>query len=157
MQISVEAFVDAPPQAVFATAADIARWPQFISGVEAVEVLTRGEVGAGTRFRETRKMFGRQATEEMTVAGIAPPQRLLLTAFNHGTAYRIEHGFAPEGAGTRATLTFEGRPQTLLARAFAPLGLLFMGAVKRQLVADLADLAREAERRHGNCHGTAAR
>ena len=36
---------------------------------------------------------------------------------------------------------------TLLARLLAPLGLLFQGTVKRQLAADLADLAREAERR----------
>ena len=44
-------------------------------------------------------------------------------------------------------LAFEGRPVTLLARLLAPLGLLFQGTVKRQLAADLADLAREAERR----------
>ena len=135
------------PDAVFAVALDIANWPQFVSAIETIELLTPGSVAVGTRFRETRVMFGRHATEEMTVVEIEPPRRFLLTAFNHGTAYRAEHRFAPEGAGTRMTLVFEGRPATLLARLFAPLGRLFMGSLQRQLEADLADLKREAERR----------
>jgi uncharacterized protein YndB with AHSA1/START domain len=148
MQIVLEASANAPPDIVFHAAADIGAWPQFISAIEAVEVLTPGAVGVGTRFRETRVMLGRQASEEMTVAELEPPRRLVLTAFNHGTAYRVEHAFAPDGAGTRITLTFEGQPVSLLAWLFMPLGLLFMGNVRRQLQADLADLARDAERRH---------
>jgi len=77
---------------------------------------------------------------------------LVLTAFNHGTAYRVEHRFTEEAAGTRMTLVFEARPATPLAWLFAPLGWLFMGGVRRQLKADCADLKREAERRHR--HGT---
>ena len=84
----------------------------------------------------------------MTLAQIEPPRRFLLTAFNHGTAFRAEHLFAPEAAGTRTTLVFEGQPATLLARLFTPLGWLFLGTLKRQLELDLADLKREAERRH---------
>ena len=85
----------------------------------------------------------------MTVAEMEPPRRLVLTAYNHGTAYRVEHAFSPEAGGTRIALKFEGKPVTLLAWLFMPLGLLFMGNVRRQLQADLGDLAREAERRHG--------
>jgi len=147
MQMAVEATVNALPEVVFRTAADIAHWPKFVSAIQAVELLTPGPVAAGTRFRETRTMFGKAATEEMTVAEIEPPHRLLLTAFNHGTAYRVEHRFAAAGTGTRMTLVFEGRPLTLLARVLTPLGLLLQGAVKRQLASDLADLKREAERR----------
>jgi hypothetical protein len=95
-------------------------------------------VAVGTRFRETREMFGRKATEEMTVAEIEPPRRLVLTAFNHGTAYRVEHLLTAESAGTRVTLA---------ARLLMPLGLLFRGTVRRQLVSDLADLGHEAGRR----------
>jgi carbon monoxide dehydrogenase subunit G len=148
MQIAVECFIEAPPDAVFSTAIDISNWPRFISGVQSVELLTPGPVAVGTRFRETRSMFSRQATEDMTLAQVEPPRRFLFTAFNHGTAYRAEHLFAPEGAGTRTTLIFEGQPATLLARLFAPLGRMFLGTLKRQLESDLADLKLEAERRH---------
>jgi uncharacterized protein YndB with AHSA1/START domain len=148
MRMSVETLIDAPPHVVFAILADIQTWPLVLSAIVEVTLLTPGPVAVGTRFRETREMFGRKATEEMTVAEIEPPRRLVLTAFNHGTAYRVEHLLAAEGLGTRVTLAFEGRPVTLGARLLMPLGLLFAGTVRRQLRSDLADLGREAERRH---------
>ena len=155
MRITVQLKIDAPPDVAFALVADIPGWPRVISGIQSVDMLTPGPVAVGTRFRETRLMFGRQATEEMTVAEIEAPRRLILTAFNHGTAYRAEHLFEAHGGGTKLELAFEGRPVTLLARLLAPLGLLFRGTVKRQLAADLADLAREAERRARPERGTA--
>jgi hypothetical protein len=129
-------------------ATDVANWPRFISGIQSVELLTPGPVVVGARFRETRVMFGRQATEEMTFAEFEPPRRFVLAAFNHGTAYRAEHVFAPHGAGSHATLTFAGQPTTTLAQLTAPLGRLFLGTLKRQIEADLGNLRREAERRH---------
>jgi hypothetical protein len=92
-------------------------------------------------------MHGSRATEEMTVAELAPPSRLVLTAENHGARYRAEHLFASEAGGTRLTLSFEGKPLTLFAYLMMPLGYLLAGAVRRQLEADLADLKRRAEQR----------
>lgn len=148
MQISVEAVTTAPQKTAFEAVTDIANWPRFISAIEHVEVLTPGSLQPGTRFRETRSIFGRRTTEEMTVADIDPPHRLVLTAFAHGTEYRAEHTFEPEGSRTLMTLVFQGLPVATSARLLAPLGWLLLGIVKRQLVTDLADLAREAERRH---------
>jgi len=148
MQIELETIVAAPPAAVFSTLADVDSWARFMSGVESVEILSPGAIGAGTRFRETRTMFGKTATEEMTVVEIEPPNRLLLAASNHGTQYRVEHKLAAAGAGTRLSLQFSGTPVTLLARIFAPLGLLFAGSVRKQIEKDLADLKREAEQRY---------
>ena len=148
MQIVVECFVEAPPDVAFAVATDVSNWPRFISGIQGVAMLTPGPVAMGTSFRETRIMFGRQATEEMTFAEIEPPHRFVLTAFNHGTAYHAEHTFAADARGTRMRLAFEGQPSTLVSRLFAPLGRLFAGTVQRQLEADLADLKHEAERRY---------
>jgi carbon monoxide dehydrogenase subunit G len=148
MQIELETIIAAPPAAVFSTLAAVGNWAQFMSGIDSVEMLTPGAIAAGTRFRETRTMFGKTAIEEMTVVEIAPPNRLLLTAFNHGTAYRVDHKLATATDGTRLSLQFSGTPVTLIARIFAPLGLLFAGSVRKQIEKDLADFKREAERRH---------
>ena len=56
---SVDRHVDAPPEVVFAHASDFRRAPEFITAIAKMEILTSGPVGAGTRFRETRMMFGR--------------------------------------------------------------------------------------------------
>jgi len=142
MRIEVEEATTAAPEVAFATATDIARWPQFITGIDSVEILTTGPVAVGTRFRETRLMHGR-----MTVKKLEAPRLFVLSALSHGTHFRAEHRFEPDGDGTRMTVLFEGRPMTLLARLLTPLALLVIGSVRREIAADLAGLAREAERR----------
>lgn len=145
MRVTVETWIAAPPQRVFAVTADIPRWPEVISAIARVDLMTPGPVAAGTRFKETRTMFGREAVEEMTVAELRPPERLVLTAENHGARYRAVHSFAPEGAGTILRLDFEGVPMTVAARLLAPIGWMMKGHVVKQLEADLADLKRAAE------------
>ncbi len=145
MHIEIESLVAAPPAAVFAVTTDIARWPGVISAIQHIDVLTPGPVGIGTRFRETRMMLGRKATEEMTVTELVPPERFVLTAFNHGTRYRAEHLFRAVAGGTQLRLVFVGVPETLAARLLTPLGWLMRGTVMRQLEADFADLKRAAE------------
>ena len=109
MQVRVSSVVAAPPDDGLRRNHRDRALARDHTGIERVEILTPGPVAVGTRFRETRIMFGRRATEEMTVAELDPPRRLVLTAYNHGTAYRAEHLFAPEGDGTGLTLIFAGR------------------------------------------------
>ena len=73
MKIEVETEVAAPPDVVYATVTDVVRWPDLMRGVERVEILTPDALATGTMFRETRTIFGRSATEEMTVAAYDPP------------------------------------------------------------------------------------
>jgi hypothetical protein len=147
MQIEVETDIAAPPEVVYATITDIAHWQDFLRAIERLEILTPGPVAVGTKFRETRQMFGRSATEEMTVALLDPPRRFDLTAENHGTRYRAEHAIAPTAGGSRLRLVFGGEAMTVGAKLGMLLGAAFKGAVKKQLQSDLADVKAEAERR----------
>jgi carbon monoxide dehydrogenase subunit G len=150
MQVIAETTIAAPQAVVFALVIDIPRWPETIAGVESVEMLTSGPIAPGTRFRETRVMFGHQATEEMTVAELRSPTRFVLTAENHGTRYRAEHLITPDGPrGTHVKLVFEGQPVTLTARLMSPLALLMRGTIRKQLAADLNDIKRSAEEKAG--------
>lgn len=145
MKIAVSADIAAPPERVFALLADIERWPQTISAIRGVEILTDGPVDVGTCFRETRVMHGREAVEEMTVAAIEPPRRLVLTAENHGARYVAEQRLEPTAEGTRLTLAFEGVPVTLLARLLSVMAVLLKGSIEKALRQDLADVKRAAE------------
>ena len=55
----VEALIDA----VFAAFSDIPRGHEMIEQITAIEMLTDGPVGVGTRWRETRMMFKRAAID----------------------------------------------------------------------------------------------
>jgi len=109
MQIEVSESVARPPAQVFAAASDFAHAASRISGILRVEMLTEGPVGVGTRFRETRKMFGKEASEVMTVAEFEPPRRYVLTAESHGCRYRSEIRVEPDGAGSRLVMVYRSR------------------------------------------------
>ncbi len=147
MKISVSQIVHAQPALAFAIATDVKAWPGIISGIETTEILTRDPIGAGTRFRETRRMHGQLATEEMVFAEFDPPSRFVLTAYSHGTRYRATHEFKGAGLATEMTLTFSGRPITRLAYVLSPVAFLFAPLLRRQLASDLADLKRAIETR----------
>ncbi len=132
---------------MFATVTDVANWPSFARTIDTLEILTPGPVGIGTRFRETRTMFGRSATEEMTVVVHDPPHQFDLTAENHGTRYLARHEIVPTPAGARLRLEFGGTAMTFAAKLGMAIGFLFKGAVTKQLQSDLAEMKAEAERR----------
>jgi carbon monoxide dehydrogenase subunit G len=120
-RITVERTIAAPPERVFAAATDVHHFADIVPAIERVEVLTPGPMGVGTRFRETRKVFGRSATEEMRVVAFDPPRSYLVTAESHGCRYRTEFRFEPVAAGTRMTMDFGAEPLTLAAKVLSVL------------------------------------
>ena len=101
MSVTISETIARPIEEVFAAATDFAGSVERIGGIEKVEMLSEGPVGLGTRFRETRTMFGREATEEMEVVEFEPPRRYVLGAESHGSRYRTEIRFAETGDGPR--------------------------------------------------------
>jgi hypothetical protein len=138
--------VDAPVDFVFTRALDVPRWPEMIPSIKAVEVLTAGPIQVGTRFRETREMYGRLATEEMEVTAIAAPRGFTLEAHAHGAHYLSRHSFDADGQCTRVRMEFAGRAESLFARMMTPLGWLMTNSVRKLLVADLEALKGAIER-----------
>ena len=143
--VEVTTTIAASPERVFEVATDLASLPDTMSGIDSVEVLGDGPFGAGTRWRETRTLYGKQATEEMWVTGFDPPRSYVVEAESHGAHYRTEITFVPEGERTRVTFVFGARPLNLVARLFSVLGGLMLKSVKKALEQDLEDLKRTAE------------
>ncbi|MFD3947828.1 SRPBCC family protein [Streptomyces sp. NPDC058579] len=148
--IVVERRIQAPPGPVWEAMTDLRGMERMLAGVERVEVLTEGGFGVGTRWRETRKMFGKEATEEMTVTEAEPPDRYVTVADSHGMHYVSEIALRPDGAGaTVARMTFSATPAAgsrmgFLAKLMSGLGAK---AVSRALAKDLDDVAASLERR----------
>jgi carbon monoxide dehydrogenase subunit G len=145
-ELTIREQIAAPPERVFAAASDFANAPKAIPGILRVEMLTPGPVRAGTRFRETRRMFGKEASEEMTVAELEPPRRYLLTAESHGSRYRTEFRFEPgAAAGTEVVMTFRGEPLTTFAKVMTFVMKPMMKSMAKLCARDLADLKRSIE------------
>ncbi len=143
--ITVSKQIKASPEAVFAVASDFAGAPGRIKGITKLEILTPGPVGAGTRFRETRVMFGKEATEEMTISAFDPPHSYELTAQSCGAAFHTIFRFTSDGGGTRMDCEFRTRAVSFFAKLFTPLAYLMKGMLRKCLNQDMEDIKKAAE------------
>lgn len=143
-----ERVVHAPPAAVIAAISDLDAWMSWMPGLVRVERLTEGPFGLGTRWRETRKMYGKEASEVFQVSEYEPPGRLGLRVDGaEGSTGRGEYRFlyllepVPDES-TRITLEGEVEMPGLVARLLAP---MMKGMLRRGCERDLEALASHLE------------
>ncbi|MCW5766609.1 MAG: SRPBCC family protein [Phycisphaeraceae bacterium] len=147
LSCTVKQLVNAPAEVVFAAASDFANAPSRITGITKMEMLTTGPVGVGTRFRETRVMFGKQATETMEVIDFKPGRSYTLGATSHGCTYRTTLSVRPVAGGSEVELDFIGTPLTFSRKVMAALmGWMINKACVKAIGQDLSDLKASVER-----------
>ena len=138
--ITVSNQIAAPVEAVFERFTDLEGSAARVSGIKAIEMLTTGPFGPGTRWRETREVLGRLDTAEMEVTAYERNRTYTIT--HHKLAARIDTVFTFQSLndGTRVnvelSLAGPGLPPGLLA----PIEWAIAGTVRDVLSQDLADL-----------------
>lgn len=146
MKVTVHRRINAPRDEVFKLFSDFERAADHVSGIVRIEPLTDRPVGEGYRFRETRMMFKKEATEEMEVASFRAPEQYALACESCGAKYVSTFRFTPAGENaTEVTMELEAMPVTFLARLMSPLGRLMVGTVRKCVEKDMDDLAKLAE------------
>ena len=147
LSFTSEVDMQAPPEAFFDAFRDRSDWAGWMTGFVDVERLTPGECGVGTRWRETRRILGREASEVFEVTAWDPPRAVsLYVDGRQGSTgkgeFRYHYELTRHGAGTRVHLRGEiampGRLPSLLAR-------LFLGTFRKSCARDLRALARHLE------------
>jgi carbon monoxide dehydrogenase subunit G len=136
-EFKVERYVEAPPEKVFDRLSDFRRAPETISGIKKVEMLTAGPVGVGTRFKETRVMFSREATETMEVIAFERPTGYTLTCESCGCRYVCTFRVTSKGTGTNVEMRFAAEGLTWFAKV---MGFLMRPMTKMCLKAIAKDL-----------------
>ena len=144
-KVTVTEFINAPIEVVFDIASDFGNADQRITGIIKTELLTDGEIGVGTRFKETRVMFKREASETMEVVKFERPYHYAVEAFNCGCEYHTSFDFAEKNGGTEISMTFEGIPKTIFAKMMAFMMGWMMKMVVKECTKDLADLKKSIE------------
>jgi hypothetical protein len=117
-----------------------------VAAITKIKMLTDGPVGKGTRFEETRTMFGKDATETLEVSAFDPGKSLTVSCFSCGVEYDSTFRFVDEGGATRVELSIDTTPKTFAAKIMAPIMGAMMGRMmKRCVEKDLDDLQRHCE------------
>ncbi len=102
MRITHEVEIARPPEEVFAYLADPANMPEWQSGV--TEVQKEDE----RRFREVRRVLGREVASDVEVTALDPPRRFDLAVRSGPLTVEISHTLEAAGDGTRLRVAGEG-------------------------------------------------
>ncbi len=144
--ISMNKTIHAPVEKVFATFTNFREAADHVNGIAKLEVLTDGPIGVGTKFRETRIMFKKEAVEEMEITSFEPNRSYSVGCHSCGTDFRTTFQFVPNGNTTEVKMDMNCKPVSLFAKIMSPVTSLMMGpTMKKCIQSDLNDLAAVAE------------
>lgn len=146
IEFTVEHSFTHPPDRVFHVLTDLESTGKWMPNFIRIERLTEG-FGVGTEWRETRKMFGKEATEQFEVTSCEPPRRMSIRIDGtKGTSKKGEFVFdyilEPDGAGTRLEMRGEIRGLGGVAGMF---GKMMVGPFKKACAKDLDAMARHLD------------
>ena len=141
----VSRVIHAPIERVWQLFTDIPGAASRLSGVKQIDVLNDLPFGPGFRWRETRRMFGQDATEEMWVSIAQDPDFYEVAAASRGMEYLSRYDFTAVPEGTRVDLVFTGKPISTMAKVMDKTMAITSGPLRKALSKDLADLAAVCE------------
>ncbi|XAS66706.1 SRPBCC family protein [Micrococcaceae bacterium Sec5.7] len=145
---SLTQHINAAPDKVWAVISDIPGSAATLSGINAIQMISDGPYGEGTRWKETRTMMGKAETVEMWVSRADPPRSTTVKALQGGADYTSRFTLDERDGGTDLTLTFGAvviKPTAVSKAMMALFGKIGMGITRKALAKDLAEIAAKAE------------
>ncbi len=142
MKVSVDIEIAKPKELVWSTITAIEKCSDFISGITDIQILNQPEEGlVGLKWKETRLMFGKEATETMWITEAVENEYYCTRAESHGSVYITKLSLNQVGDNTILCMSFVGEPQTLFVKAVsACMGGFIKRSMKKALLKDLEDI-----------------
>ena len=119
--IRISRTIAAPLGLVFHTVSDVRNFRDAVPHITHVEFLSDQQVGAGTRFRETRSVKGREETVELEVAEYIEDDRVRMVSDAGGTIWDTMFTVSEGSGNVTLEMQMDIKPRTLLARIMTPL------------------------------------
>lgn len=143
--IQCSASVRAEPSAVFEVLTDLERAAGRIRAIQRIERLDSGPLRVGSRFRETRVMFGKEATELFEVVELEPGRSYATSCESCGVHFGMRFEFHAQPGGTRVDMRVDTTARTFFAKLMSPLSKLMLKSCVKGFEADIADLRKACE------------
>lgn len=104
MRVEDVIHIEAPTEVVWAVTRDVERWPEWTPTVTSVRRVGSGPFGLGSVARIKQPL---QPESEWVVTGFVEGRRFAWTTRRRGLRMTGTHDVAPEGGGTRNTLSVD--------------------------------------------------
>ena len=142
MELSTSVSINRSVEDVWKVITDFRNCPEFIESIISLEVLDDPkDTLVGFKWKETRIMFGKEATETMWITDYADNDYYQTRAESHGAIYVSKLSVSPDGEGTKLTMSFSSKAVSFVAKFFAVLmGFMFKGSMKKAITKDLTDI-----------------
>jgi carbon monoxide dehydrogenase subunit G len=147
MQVSVNIEISSSKEKVWAAITDIENCINFISSIIDLEVLNKPEDSfVGLKWKETRLMFGKKASETMWITDAVENEYYCVRAESHGSVYITKISLSEIENNTLLTMSFSAQAQTTFAKLIsAIMGIFIKGSMEKELKRDLADIKKYVE------------
>jgi len=121
IRIIVSKTINASAPEVFKAVSDISGLPETNPDIVKIEFFTDRKSGAGTRFRETRMMKGRESVTELEITELDENNYIRMITDSHGTVWDSIFTVVKKGKQTELTLTMDAKAHKLLPKIMNPL------------------------------------
>ena len=146
-RLAIARAIDAPVSQVWEIFTDIEGAEQRLSAVEQIELLSSEPFAVGTRWRETRTLYGKSATAEMRISALELHRFYTVEAGATSTRYTSRFDFrSVNPSTTEVTFTFSAESRGKRAAVSKVFWPLIKGRMAKDLRRDLDDLAAVCER-----------
>src|SRR5690554_4166628 len=147
MKLEAQIIVDKPIEEVWSVITDFKNCAEFIHGITKIEVLEEPEnTLLGFKWKETRKMFGKEATEVMWITDFVENEFYQTKAESHSSIYTSRLTVKTVDNQTQLTMSFSSEAQNLVAKILSGLmGFMVKGAMKKAVLKDLSDIKNHLE------------
>jgi hypothetical protein len=144
LDVTASVEIDATPAAVATIQFDPTRDPEWIGGVNRVELVTAPPLGAGSKVRRLGGFLGRPIVWLIDVVGFEPDRLVAMHALESPFPMDVDYRLEPLDAGrrTRASIRIRGEGRGMYGLP----GPLMGPMVKRSVAADLKRLKAIVER-----------
>ncbi|CAB9514239.1 Polyketide cyclase / dehydrase and lipid transport [Seminavis robusta] len=157
MKFDCKVPVTASKEAVWSVISDIDHAVDTIQAITKVEVLERPtskDSLVGLKWKETRVMFGSEATETMWVTESVANEYYQTRAESCGAIYTSRMYIEPAAEGEDhecfVGMSFEGECQSFCSKVMMiAMGWMMVGATKKAVMQDLQDIKAAAEKGNG--------
>ena len=142
MKVQAKVCIDGTKEEIWQVITDIEGSEKTIGAIEDIEILERpASELVGLKWRETRTMFGKTATEVMWITDAKENDCYQTRAESHGAIYISKLQIEEQEDETCLTMTFDGQAQSLMAKIMSvATGFLFKSATQKALQKDLEDI-----------------
>ncbi len=145
--MNIKAFcqIAAPKSKVFELFSDLHNLSNYVTAITKIEILTKGEIGVGSKFKETRLMFGSESTEVMEITQFLPFDTFREEARSGGMHYISDWVFTEVDGITTVKICFTGTATTFNGKIINLIFTCMKIWMKKAFITDMNELKQVLE------------